>query len=89
MRFWQPRFFSQIAAIAFAKETLVAKSAFDAYFTSCALRMSHKILSPEIGACSESKIFWDFFEAAPITILSGFKVSSIAVPSLKNSGQLQ
>ena len=70
-----------------AKETLVAKSELAAYLISWADLISQIMRSPEIGACKESKIFWAFLENDPITILSGCKVSSIAVPSLKNSGQ--
>ena len=75
--------------MSFMKEILVANIAFAAYLVISADGISIEI----IGCPFNTKGLYNFFntssarcEATPITILSGFKKSSTAAPSFKNSG---
>ena len=80
---------SQKLAISFMKEILVAKNAFAAYFVNSALLSSMKRIGLPWrvkGLYSSSMISRALLLVVPTTTRSGFKKSSTAKPSRRNSG---
>src|SRR3989344_7364205 len=73
--------------MALANDIFVASSELDAYLIISAVSIVVTILLPSMDLWRSSKISLAVLLSAPITILSGFKVSARAVPSRKNSGQ--
>ena len=83
-----PPTFSHRSAISFINEIFNAKNALEAYFISSALSISVKKLELLLGLMVYKVllIFSELLLSTPQTTLSGLRKSSIADPSLKNSG---
>ena len=77
---------SQMFAIEFMKEILVARKALDAYLIISAEGTSVMIIGRSSGAYSSSRVIATCWVGAPMTMRSGRSVSSIAEPSRRNSG---
>ena len=81
-----PGIFWQRLAIMFMKLTFIARNALLAYLINSAFSKLVMIFGLLKSWYISSKILALFSSFAPITILSGFMQSSIALPSFKNSG---
>ena len=84
-----PPVFSQRFAISFINETFRARKALEAYFIISALSISVKRTGASLrfkGLYNSFKVSSAFLSVTPQTTLSGLIKSSIADPSLKNSG---